>query len=315
MSKCPITYEELAPDETDYSKSGLRTLSRRITKLKRLPYSSQDLVMESASRAHKMSIAGVQPKLSAVFSPSKESFQIVDTGGTYILKSQNPQYPMLPENEDLTMKLAAMAGIETPVHGMLLTSLNERCYFINRFDRIERNKRLALEDFAQLTGATRDTKYESSLEKVSKIIQANCPVPLPELEKLLRRVVFSFLVGNEDMHLKNYSLLTDSSGIVRLAPAYDLLSTSIVIDYQEESALPLRGRKSKWTDELVFDYFAADRLRLTERVIRETRAVFKDVIHDWIHLIRRSFLNPTFQEALVALVLDRAVKLALRPSA
>lgn len=314
MSKCPITYEELAPDETEYSKRGLRTLSRRITQLKRLPYSSDDLVREAASRAQKMSIAGVQPKLSAVFSTSDESFQIVDAGGTYIFKPQHPQYPMLPENEDLTMKLAAMAGIETPVHGMLHTALSERCYFIKRFDRIARNRKLALEDFAQLSGAVRDTKYDSSLEKVSKIIMDYCSVPLPELERLLRRVVFSFLVGNEDMHLKNYSLLTDRSGVVRLSPAYDLVSTSLIIDYQEESALPLRGRKSKWTAEMIFDYFAAERLGLTVRVINDTKHEFKRVFDDWMELIRRSFLDPDTQQVLIALISERAARLGLHPN-
>jgi serine/threonine-protein kinase HipA len=167
MSTCPITYE---PCEGKYSPRGVRTLSRRLTTLQDLPYSASEQVHEAASRAPKMSIQGVQPKLSAVLNIRKNKFELVDTGGRYILKPQNPQYPFLPENEDLSMHLASAAGITVPLHGLFYSKDGSMTYFIKRFDRVEKNK-LAVEDFSQLLGLTRETKYDASMEKIAHVIE------------------------------------------------------------------------------------------------------------------------------------------------
>lgn len=116
MSVCPITYE---PCNSKYSPRGLKQLSRSLTELEDLPYTASDQIVEAAARAPKMSIQGVQPKLSAVLNTRKKGFELVDTGGRYILKPQNPQYRQLPENEDLSMRLAATAGIQVPFHGLV----------------------------------------------------------------------------------------------------------------------------------------------------------------------------------------------------
>lgn len=120
-------------------------------------------------------------------------------------------------------------------------------------------------------------------------------MPLPESEELFRRVFFNFLVGNEDMHLKNYSVLTDESGFIRLSPAYDLVSTSILGFDAEESALPLCGKKSSWSRELLFEYLASERLGLT-------RTVTDDVARDF------EWSNPTIWNGSVG-------RLTLRNSA
>ncbi len=117
MSICPITYEVC---EGKYSPGGLQMLSRSLRELHDLPYTALDQVIEAAARAPKMSIQGVQPKLSAVLNTRKNGFEFVDTGGRYILKPQNPQYRSLPENEDLSMRLAGAAGVPVPLHGMPL---------------------------------------------------------------------------------------------------------------------------------------------------------------------------------------------------
>lgn len=286
-------------------------LSRRLTGLKRLPFTSAELIREAALRADKMSIAGAQPKLSAILSPSAGTFNIVDTKGRYILKPQHPQYQMVPETEDLTMKLAATANIDVPVHGLLLTKSAELCYFVKRFDRTGKNRKLAQEDFAQLSGATRDTKYDSSLERVAQIVQQRCTVPLPEGEELFRRVLFNFLIGNEDVHLKNYSILTDESGFVRLSPAYDLVSTSIWGFDTEESALPLKGKKSNWSRELLFDYLASERLGLTKAVTDDVATDFERALPEWKNLIQISFLSSQYKESLSNLIAGRVKRLRL----
>src|SRR5882724_11657416 len=112
-----------------------------------------------------------------------------------------------------------------------------------------------MEDFAQLSGASRDTKYESSMEKVAKVIDAYCTFPVIEQIKLFQRVLFSFLVGNEDMHLKNFSLITRKTGRVDLSPAYDFVNSTIALpNAKEEMALPIRGKRSNLTRSDIFDY-------------------------------------------------------------
>ena len=213
MSICPITYE---PCEGKYSPQGLQKLSRSLRQLLDLPYSASEQIFEAAARAPKMSIQGVQPKLSAVLNTRKSGFVVVDTGGRYILKPQNPQYRHLPENEDLSMRLAEAAGVPVPLHGLVYSKDGSLTYFIRRFDRVGR-KKIAVEDFSQLLGLSRDTKYDASMEKVAQVIDRYCTFPAVEKIKLFRLTLVNFLIGNEDMHLKNFSLMT-RDGKVELTP-------------------------------------------------------------------------------------------------
>lgn len=146
--------------------------------------------------------------------------------GRYILKPQSEYYEEIPENEALSMTLASMIGIQIPVHGLVYSKDGSMTYFVKRFDRKGHNQKVSLEDFAQLSGGTRETKYSSSMEKVAKIIELYCTFPKIELAKLFKLTLFNFLIGNEDMHLKNFSLITTNRKIM-LSPAYDLINTTI----------------------------------------------------------------------------------------
>ncbi len=123
-----------------------------------------------------MSIQGVRPKLSARLNISRSKFEIVDRGGTNILKPQPADYPELPENEDLTMRLAKTCGIEVPLHFLVRGSDGERIYVMKRFNRTGRKGKVAMEDFAQLSGLSRETKYTSSMEKAAKTIETFCHI-------------------------------------------------------------------------------------------------------------------------------------------
>jgi len=147
MSRCPLTYEE---SEQRYSQNGLRRLAKGLKSLQDFPYSAEEQIKEALARASKMSIQGVQPKLSVRLNVGKGTFEIVDTGGQYIFKPQTPNYPEVPENEDLTMRLARQACIEVPVHGLLFCKDGSLTYFIKRFDRKGKNQKIPVEDFAQL---------------------------------------------------------------------------------------------------------------------------------------------------------------------
>jgi serine/threonine-protein kinase HipA len=243
IKRCPITYSIIS-DNQDYSSEGLKLLSPQLLGLNSLPFTSQELRREALNSADKLSIQGVQYKLSAKLNIKEECFELTHTQGKYILKPQSDVYPHLSENEDLTMRMASCLGIEVPIHGMVYGADRELTYFIKRFDRISHKDKLAVEDFAQLSGSSRATKYNFSMEKLIKIVESFCTFPQIEKHKLFIRTIFNFIVGNEDMHLKNFSLITRNS-VIQLAPAYDFINSTLVIPKtKEELALPLNGKKS-----------------------------------------------------------------------
>jgi serine/threonine-protein kinase HipA len=303
MSRCPITYEEVTPGKR-YSTEGLRKLSRQLRNLRDLPYSAEEQRREAVARAAKMSIQGVQPKLSARLNIAEETFEVVDSGGHYILKPQI-DYPEVPENEDLTMRLAQMSGIEVPLHGLIYAKDGSRTYFIRRFDRSAKHGKLPVEDFAQLSGKTRETKYDSSMEQVALIVERFCTFPLVEKRKLFRLALFNFLVGNEDMHLKNFSLIR-REGKIELSPAYDLVNTTIALPRAtEEIALPLGGRKKNLGRHLLVDYFGTERLGLTTKVIGDVLSELASSVTRWEEWILKSFLSETMQRKYIDLVSTR----------
>ena len=301
-NRCPITYEECGNEK--YSDKGLKRISPKLKKLNDFPYSADEQVKEAVARASKMSIQGVQPKLSVKLNIKREIFEIVDTGGHYIFKPQTMSYEEVPENEDLTMRLAKSIGIEVPIHGLLYSRDGSFTYFIKRFDRFGRNQKIPLEDFAQLSQKNRETKYSSSMEKVASIIDEFCTFPAIEKYKLFNLTLFSFLIGNEDMHLKNFSVIR--RGIkVELSPAYDLLNSTIVINSGEELALPLNGKKNKLRKDDFIDYFAKRRLGLTPKLIDQTFQRIAKAYPQWIDLIQKSFLSTKMKTNYLELLRSR----------
>jgi serine/threonine-protein kinase HipA len=307
MRRCPITYKKI-PDDARYSSGGLAKLSPRLGDLRDLPYTALEQERVAAERAGRMSIQGVQPKLSAKLSVPNESFEVVDTGGIFILKPQNHLYPQLPENEDLTMKMAAIIGIETPLHGLIYAKDGSLTYFIRRFDRLSRGRKLAMEDFAQLGGFSRDTKYDASMEQVAGLVERYATFPAVEKAHLFTRVLFNFLTGNDDMHLKNFSMIRRSNK-VELAPAYDFLNTSLAVKTPEEMALPLHGKKNKLSYDDLVDYFGRERLRLTQQYIVSLYTTFRNAYPTWRSMIDSSFLAPALKERYHALLEEQMRRL------
>lgn len=293
MNKCPITYEKCVDK---YSQNGLKYLARNLEELDELDYSAEEQRHEAAKRATRMSIQGVQPKLSAILNIQKSKFEIVDTKGKYIIKPQHHIYPQLPENEDLTMKMASECGIKTPIHGMVYSKDGSLSYFIKRYDRYGRNKKLHVEDFAQLAGAKRDTKYDYSIEKLIKLIDENCTFPQIEKIEFFKRFIFNYLVGNEDMHLKNYSIISQNDKI-ELCPAYDFLNSSIVLGKDvEETALTLKGKKKNMTKEILIDYLGIERLKLNQTIIDKKINEIQAALPTWFELIDNSFLKQDLKD-------------------
>lgn len=309
MSRCLITSEEW-PGPGPYSPAGLRRLDRRLPHLEPLAFTHQQLLEEASLRAGKMSVQGIQPKLSAVLRVTQGRMDLVDINGRYILKPAHPQYREVPENEALTMSLAATLDIDVPLHGLLLGADGSRTYFVRRFDRTGRD-RLPVEDFAQLSGASRETKYESSVERLITTLDQFCSFPAVERVRLFERVLFCFLTGNEDMHLKNWSVIT-RAGRVELAPAYDLLNMTIVLRGDlEEIALPLNGRKKNLRAAAFWRYLAIERLQLPPRIIDEVRTRIVTASAAWPARIAASFLSPEMQDRYLTVVRSRFSRLEL----
>lgn len=290
--RCPITYQTISEDE-QYSEDGLKLLSPKIKSLQSFPYSTSELRKKALEMAEKLSIQGVQYKLSAKLfvSHNTGAFKLLEKNGTFILKPQSDYYPHLPENEDLTMRLASTLGIEVPLHGMIYGNDGELTYFIKRFDRATYKEKIPTEDFAQLAGLTRETKYNFSMEKIVKIIDSFCTFPQHEKYKLFMRTVFNFVIGNEDMHLKNFSVITRNNR-VELAPAYDFINSILVIPRsKEEIALPLNGKKNNLTRKDFIDYFANDVLGLSHQNITGFLTQLEKHSQEWDTFIDASFLS------------------------
>jgi serine/threonine-protein kinase HipA len=303
MNRCPITYKPCG-DEL-YSIEGLKLLSPKLVSLERLPFSASELRQEAVNRAVKLSIQGVQPKLSAVLSVKNQGFEIVDQFGNFIIKPQSDIFPELPENEDLTMRMAKVYGIEVPLHGLLYSKDNSKSYFIKRFDRYGKGRKYATEDFAQLTGSSRDTKYNFTMEKIVKVIDDFCTFPSIEKAEFFKRTLFCFITGNEDMHLKNFSLIT-KAGKTTLTPAYDFLNSSIAIkNPQEEMALALKGKKSNFKAGDFIDYFGKERLELSDKIMDQIVKKMFENTAKWNELIEISFLSEEMKEKYFMLIKER----------
>ncbi|MBP7508094.1 MAG: HipA domain-containing protein [Prolixibacteraceae bacterium] len=307
MNHCPITYNPCG--ENRYSDQGLKLLSAELTSLNDLEYTAEEQRKEAFNRALRMSVQGVQPKLSARLNVKERKFDIVDSGGRYILKPQHQYFPEMPENEDLTMKLAGVTGLDIPLHGLVWSKDNTLTYFVKRFDRKGQNEKVQVEDLAQLAGLNRDTKYNYSMEKIVSLIDKFCTFPSIEKIVLFKLVLFNYIIGNDDMHLKNFSLITEN-GKVRMSPCYDLLNTTIEYSKpDDEIALPLKGKKKHLTQNILITYFGIERCGLTIKSVEKVLDSISSAIPAWKTLIDSSFLSPGMKEKYLELLNARLKKL------
>ena len=248
--KCLYCYQPLQENELDFHAK----CSKKIFGIPQAPVLdySLDQMQELAQKVvqSQVTIPGVQAKLSFHFEPrqGKENrLTLVGVLGNYILKPPTRQFANLPENEDLTMHLAELFKIKVVPHSLIRLKSGELAYISKRIDRFSEQK-LPMEDLCQLSERFTEDKYKGSMEQLGKIILHHSSNPLFDAQVFFEVTLFSFLTGNADMHLKNFSMIDLSDKMCQLAPAYDLLSTRLVIsekDDPEELALTMNGRKRK----------------------------------------------------------------------
>ena len=306
--KCLFCYKELADNEIDFHSSCSRKIFGATT-APELPY-TRDNLTELARQVvrSQTTLTGVQAKLSLDIKKGgrneAERFTIVGLWGRYILKPQTERFANLPELEDLTMHLAEIAKIQVVPHSLIRFSDGELCYITRRIDRTENGEKLAMEDMCQLTERLTEHKYKGSYEQIAKVIQKYSSVPKLDLVNYWEQVVFSWITGNADMHLKNISLYSKVDHLYNLTPAYDMLSTALVMPEDiEELALTLNGKKRKIRKS---DFEISMRAsELEEKVIGNIFNKFLKVKDKWFDFIDISFLPDEMKIAYKDIITNR----------
>ncbi len=242
----------------------------------------------AAEMAGKMSISGVQEKVSLRLAADKSRFEIAPTGGRYILKPEPSRFAFIPQNEHLTMRLAALAGIEVPPFGLVELKDKTTAYLIKRFDRLDDGTKLQVEDFCQLNEKPAREKYQGSAELCVRTVQRYASEPLIEIRKLFKLLLFSWWVSNGDQHLKNFSLVRMLDGRWRLAPAYDLVCTRLPIPTDQDLALSIGGKTRNLNRRVWLEFAEYSRIpqRAAVRLLQEQI----DALDPSLRLIEASFL-------------------------
>lgn len=220
---------------------------------------------------------------------------IVGLWGRYILKPKSDEFPWLPEVEDLTMHLAEIGRISVVPHTLIRFSDGELAYMTRRIDRDSRGKKYLMEDMCQISGRVTADKYKSSYENIAKMIKRYSSAPMLDLVNFWEVVVFSWITGNSDMHLKNFSLISQTPGNYVLSQAYDLLNVHLIFpEDDEELALTLDGKKKR-IDRKSFERAMASS-GLEKKVVENIFNKFKSVARQWYDFIDISFLPSQLKE-------------------
>lgn len=309
MNKCLYCYKALDDGRQDFHATCARKFfGTSVPPL--LEYRREELdALAVQIIQSQTSLTGVQPKLSLNLQKHAgcNRLTIVGLWGDFIFKPQTDDYRELPENEDLTMHLAEAVHIKVVPHALVRLADGTLGYITRRIDRTASNEKIDMEDFCQLTLHPTEYKYKSSYEQVAKAIATYSATPKLDLINFMQVLLFSFVTGNNDMHLKNFSLYRPRK-FYQLTPAYDLLNVAIANPNDtEELALSLNGKKRK----LTLDDFlkASATMGIEARVTLQLIGNMRRALPVWENLIRASFLSDEMQNAYLALLTARLTAL------
>lgn len=316
IKKCLSCYKDLKDSEQDFHPK----CSRKLFDKSEPPLISitQTEIYDLAKKiiSTRSTVTGVQPKLSLNIEKLKDGnksdrFTLVGLIGDYILKPPSEKYPELPEVEDLTMHLADLSKIKTVPHSLIKLKSGEVAYITKRIDRTK-TKKLHMEDMCQLTERLTEHKYHGSYEQIAKVILKYSQTPFLDIVNFYEIVLFSFLTGNSDMHLKNFSLIdTTTIGSFHLAPAYDLVATALVNpDDKEELALTLNGKKKNICQNDFLNAFKS--ANLEEKVFYNLISKFESSVNIMIQFIDKSFLSLPMKTNYKKLILHKAKQLEFK---
>ena len=309
MCKCLYCYKELEQGQVNFHPSCARRMFG-MTTAPQMDYTREDMDGLAANIIRSQTtLTGVQAKLSLNLTKHEgtKRLTIVGLWGQYIFKPQTDDYEQLPEVEDLTMHLAEDAKLPVARHSLIRLADGSLGYITKRFDRDAKGGKIAMEDMCQLSERKTEDKYKSSYEQIAKMIARYSSVPRLDLTNFFELLLFCWITGNNDMHLKHFSLYCPKSQYV-LAPAYDLVNAALVNPQdKEELALTLNGKKSKLKLQ---DFIqSAERMRLTEKFVEQTVERFDKFLPLWRQTISRSFVSDELKQGYMEMLQERLQRL------
>lgn len=312
MKRCLYCYGLLEKHEKDFHPACSKKIFGQVIppEVNYLESQMEDLALQVVRS--QMAVTGVQPKISLGLSSGADKhepkrFTIVGLWGGYILKTPTPHYNQLPEVEDITMHLANIAKIRVVPHTLIRLQSGNLAYLTKRIDRDKKNK-LHMEDMCQLTERLTEDKYHGSYEQVAKAILKYSANPGLDVINFFEQVLFSFLTGNADMHLKNFSLIRLPGIGNVLSPAYDMVATALVNPADDEDmALTINGKKKKLNRKDFNTAFTSLNLD-----IKQQENIFKRMEKSkdrWMEFIDISFLSNEFTSSYKNIIQDRFSRL------
>lgn len=310
---CLYCYQPLSENDVDFHASCSKKIFGTVIPPE-LPYDESQM-NELALRVvqSQMTITGVQPKLSLNLASGEHKsdpkrFSIVGLWGNYILKPPTTNYPQMPEVEDLTMHLAKIVRINIVPHSLIRLKSGQLAYITKRIDRYSKQK-LHMEDMCQLTERLTEHKYHASYEQIGKAILKYSGNPGLDVVNFCEIVLFSFLTGNADMHLKNFSVIYDPVTGHVLSPAYDMLCTALVNPADDEDlALTLNGKKKR-INRKDFE-MAFSTLKLDDKQQANLFSKMGKARNKWIEFIQISFLSKDFKDKYIQIINNRFERIA-----
>ena len=265
------------------------------------------LVIDSTNKGY--TVPGVQKKLSLHLTEEgdKPRLTLVNYPTGYILKPQTENYTALPEMEYLVMQMAETTGIKTVPHALVRmpSQGNSFAYITKRIDRVN-GKMLAMEDFCQLEERLTEDKYRGSYERCGKVITKHSSTSGFDMTELFLRIVFSFVIGNSDMHLKNFSLIETDEGSSKyvLSAAYDMLSTNVVLPSDNEQlALTINGKKQNIHRKDFLNF--AETIGMHERSADKMIEKIIKLKDKYVLMCRESYMPDEMKTSLESLIEER----------
>ncbi|WP_417371973.1 HipA domain-containing protein [Gelidibacter japonicus] len=301
MSKCLYCYKEVTSGDDFHAACSLAFFG--VENPPRMEYALREMSQLARQVVERsISVPGVQPKLSmSLTTDNKKDKRLTVVGalgGNYIFKPPSEDYPEMPANEHLTMKMAQLFNIDVVPHSLIRLASGELSYITKRIDRNGDGSKIHMIDMFQVVEAF--DKYRGSMERIGKAIHEYADNTFLDILRFYELTVFSYLTGNNDMHLKNFSMLKTSYGWA-LSPAYDLLNVAIVNpEDTEELALTIAGKRKKITKKTFVEFGVG--LGLSKKQIESVFRRFKVFHEDAVKLINMSFLSEDMQSNYIELL-------------
>ncbi len=312
MKNCLACLLPLDNIGTDYHEQCLKDFWQTDTPVLQLDYSITELEnLAQQNITQRVIVPGVQPKLSLGFKYEQEVERLTIVGaldGRYILKPPYGQFPQMPEVESLSMLMAQRCGIPTVPFLLVPLQGGELAYLTRRIDRDQKANKYAMEDACQFTERLTEHKYRGSYEQIAKAILKYNGNRLIDVVRFYEQVIVSYFIGNNDMHLKNFSLISRKESHYQLAPAYDILAVQLLLpEDTEDLALTLNGKRNKLKKN---DFnIAMAKAKIPEKAIENLWNRIIKGTKDWGFLIDQSSIDKESKKYFKALIKMKKTKL------